>query len=310
MYNEKIKEQFVNDCGNSSLNKGMFERYGELEEKHERDLYYIPYDVIANEIFEVMTIRSYDFYRNTLNRIKRYKQWCMINKAFPDDVPMNSTRLSSKKLKETYGKHMGSISIKSFMELHECMDPILGNDASEDYMGNAEIVKMTYLLLYQGIPEVDVFKLTTSDVIFAQNALFIKNNDIIIQVTDNGLRSLLEKRIHVATYGCDRGHSYRYFPMGDLLVSFGGKSEFVKKQVQNSMNKARLDYGEGYSKKMDLQLKYIYFCGIINKVKLDETINGYKIKKNDLYDWFEKKYGTSKLEQAEKIAIERIYATW
>lgn len=307
MYNKEIKERFINSLQiNSQVPSILFNQIATIEEKHEQDVYYLPYDTIIPEVLDVMDIVSYDTFYNNMLYVKKYKQWCMIEDVFDRDVPMNLSSLTSKSLRNYYREHMGTVSIKSFTQLHHHLDSIFGDAKNEsDYMSLEEVQKMVYLLLFHGISDEIVFKLTTENVIVAQNGLFIKYDELIIQIIDEELQKLLEKRLRVGRYGYNRATRFTYASMGNLLISFGGNNKDIRGHVTSNTSRAIRES----KKKLDLKPRRIYFYGVINIIKMHDEINNVSTKRKDLNEWFEVKYG-AKLNRSEKRTIREIYMAW
>lgn len=309
MYNEEIKERFLKSYKSDKV-RNIVKMYGEIEEKHKQDLYYLPYDIILDEIAKMQNVKSLVTYEEYVFYAKRYKEWCMIENIFDHDVPLNSSKLDHELLKQKFRGHMGTILVKSFVELHEEID-FLDYDISNDYMSIQETLKMIFLLLFHGIPESVVFGLTTENIKVARNGLFIVYDNIMIQIVDKELESILEKRLKVSKYGYSRGRSFRRDDIGNTLISFGGKSSNIRSDAKGKMDLLfKAAYGKNTEKKLKLSFKLIFHCGVISMIKHYDLLNGQKSSFDDVYEWFEKKRGMGKLKKTERDTITEMYLAW
>lgn len=315
MFNEEIKRRFIEEytTGDQSQEyvEQVFRQYSKLEEKYVKDIYYIPYDIIINDIFEVTRLYSYKTYYEYIHKLQQYKKWCLINNIFPDYTPMDFDIVSRESLKNNYEAHMKELIFRSFNDLHEFIDDVLEIKESK-YMTKPEFMKMFVLLLYSGIPIDDLFKIKIWDIKDARNEVFISNDDIMIKVEDKELAELLLKRRHAGLYEVNRGRRIDEVSLGDLIINYGKDDvEYVHRQTKAEFKRYLSVYNKSNNADKAIDLFTLYVCGVIRQIKQDEETNNYKIRVKDLYEWFAKNnHGEEVKTQGRKKIIKTVYTNW
>ena len=66
MLNQDIKQQFIDNYSNNKNSKASAKTclngLGKIEDKHQQDLFNISYDIIADDVLNLMKINSYRTY--------------------------------------------------------------------------------------------------------------------------------------------------------------------------------------------------------------------------------------------------------
>ena len=315
MFNEEIKRRFIEEYTNEKHSKHavkiILDKYSIIEDYHNKDIYYVPYDIVINDIFNITRIYSYRTYYDYIYTIQQYKKWCLINNIFPDYTPMDFDVVSAKTLRENYAAHMKELIFRSFNDLHEFIDDVLEIKESK-YMTKPEFMKMFVLLLYSGIPIDDLFKIKIWDIKDARNEVFISNDDIMIKVEDKELTELLLKRRHTGLYEVNRGRRIDEVPLGDLIINYGKDDvEYVHRQTKAEFKRYLSVYNKNNNTDKAIDLFTLYVCGVIRQIKQDEEINNYKIDLKELNDWFTRNnHGEEVKSAGKKRIIKTVYTNW
>lgn len=316
MYNEEIKQRFIEDYSENDTTKvntrRIFSSIAKFEKKCNKDVYQIDYTIIAKNIFNYTRISSYRTYYQYISTIKMYKQWCMMNDTFPGTEYFPLKTLSDLELKKYYSEYMDENVFRSFAELHKYVDPIFEIDINKEYIQKQEYFKLMLLLLYHGIHEKDIFQLKTSNIIIKKNGVFVEYKDRLLQIIDEETERLLIRRTKHGIYEVDRGRWTEYIDLTDYIFNFGGEDiEYNKNQVRHEMARAITAYNKKTGENKKIKIFNIYVNGAMRYIKEDEKVNSYKIKIKELYKWFEEfGYPDDISTPGKKKIIKETYKVW
>lgn len=316
MYNEEIKQRFIEDYSENDTTKVNTRRIlntlSGMEEKHGKDIYFLEFKVVAKEIFQHTKVLSYMTYYQYLMTIKMYKQWCMMNGIFDDTHYFPIKMISEVDIKKYYSEFMEANIFRSFVELHKYIDEIFELDLTSDNIKKQELLKLFILLLYHGIHEKDIFKLNIDNIIVKNNGVFIEYKNKLVQIQDNETAKILIKRKKCSTYEIDRGRWTEYIDLHNIMVNFGSIDiEYNNKQTKGEISR----YIKAYNKKRDeikkIQPFNIYVSGLIRQIKEEENLNGEFLKINALYQRFlDNGYPEDIDNRSKKKIIKETYKVW
>lgn len=315
MYNEEIKQRFIEDYKNNktiSQLMSYFKHFSKIEKKYKNDLFFISYDDISTEILKYTNILSYRTYYSYLDIAKIYKQWCMINDIFSDSNYFPVKMIEDADLQKKYKIHIEENIFKSYQDLHKYIDDIFEINLDRETIQKQDFLKLTPLLLYHGVHEKDIFNLRISSIIEKRNGVFIEYRDKLIRIHDEETAALLLKRVKCSTYEIDRGRWTEYVDLTDYIINYGGVDvEYNRKQTRHELSRQVTAYNKESDDNKKMQAFNIYVCGVMRHIKEDEKINNYKIKIKDLYKWFEDNgYSEDVSTPGKKKIIKEIYKAW
>ena len=317
MYNSEIKNKYLDyivQHYSKTVAKNVsirIENFSKIEQQYGCDLYYIPYNELADIILEQYDIYAFRTYDEYLRQIKNYKDWIMTNGIFTDYNPVMF--LNRKDLHDKFQNHIQNVIIKSWNRYHKIIDNIFSNSKDSNYMLQVDFVKIFLLLLYTGIYKDYIFELKLDNIKFMNNGIFIDFNNNLIEIEDLELKQLLLKRKNCHQYEMNRGTRYEYVELSDYIISFSTTAN-DKNNMHNTTQKT-YQYLSDYNNraKEDIKLDYfiIFACGVIRKIKIQEETSKQNIKIKELYQTFcnvapEKKI----MNRNKKKTIKEIYKSW
>lgn len=312
MYNEDIKQRFIEDYGETSSTKTrilkLFNMASKFEKKDQKDIYFIDYNSIAQAILNETNVLSYATFFDYISVFKRYKQWCMINGYFSDSNYYPMYNVSDLELKEIYNRYMSENIFRTIEELHEYIKDFYDIDLEKDTIQKTDFMKLFILLLYHGIHENDIFALTTKNVKVQPNGIFVLYRNKIIKIEDNQTKQLLRKRLRCNQYEIDRGRWTEFVDLPQNLISYGGDdSEYNQTQTKKELARYTRLYNQKNNDNRKIQFFNIYTSGLINQIKK----NGEEISAKQLYKIFEENgYPEDIATRGKKKIIKETYKVW
>lgn len=167
MYNERIKEKFLQEIdatnATSSTFRRSFERAAEFEEQLSKDLCEFTSEEFIQLVDKVGGSSTHSMY-SRLSDLKRYIRWAS-NSETPDLSPNASLLLVQEKdvanAINTYKRKY----VKDPKDLKEFLDGVdKCNDVSQDFMGLNKIRRVLFWLAFSGMQKEDVENVRDSDV--------------------------------------------------------------------------------------------------------------------------------------------------
>lgn len=312
MYNEHIKQRFINDyTENENTVIGctrILNRIESIEQDYSKDIYFLSYEKIAQEILKQTRIASYTSFYQYILILKQYKQWCMLNNVFSESNYFPVYNISDIELRKIYAEYINEAIFRSIDELHEYIDEFYDIDIDNSNMQKQDYMKTFILLLYHGIHEDDIFTLTTENIKEQPDGVYIIYRNRIVKIIDEETKALLQKRKKSSQYEIDRGRWTEYADLPNLLITYGGDdTSYNQAQTKKELARYTRIYNKENNDNRKIQFFNIYVSGLINQIKE----NGKDISTKELYEIFEENgYPEDVATRGKKKIIKEIYKVW
>lgn len=259
MYNERIKQKYIDGIVDDVLRKGVirdFKTSEPLENRFREDLFCIPSEEIAKQFAK--ECKSFTTFKNKMSRINRYKEWANNNGIIPENY--RGFVYEHCNLMQIYSEHSISVIFHTPMELIQMLNECFPM-RHEDGVTLDELTSAYLMLLYQGLRENEVVNIKTADITIKKQSIVISTPDKDILVYDE-FQELIRKIYYNRHYINLSIGKHDTVMMSDRFIDNGRGLESKKLIVSLNKNVSR--------KTMHLKYKIsdIYLMGMIFKKKM------------------------------------------
>lgn len=268
MFNEKLKERFLEDAIHNNNRKNnfiaLFKFTEQFEIKENKDLNALN-PVQLQEVINALPGNTLFNSENKVSMIKVYCEWCLNNKIIEELTwrkgSLNLNRINV--IKET--------TIKSPMHLQKCLDEVF--DPEED--DTNEIVFRCYLwLAYIGLSETDAINVASDNVDLNNRTISINKKDFYIY--EQAVCSI-KKCIELDEFMINHPNyigAKKTRCSGNKLLRTSGKSE-PSLRIREELSRKFKKYSEENNSQIRLSYNRVVSYGVFYRMLQQEIADGY-----------------------------------
>lgn len=268
MFNEKLKERFLEDAIHNNNRKNnfitLFNFTEQFENKENKDLNALS-TAQLQEIINALPGGTMFNSENKVSMIKIYCEWCLNNRVIKELTwrkgSLNLDRINT--IKET--------TIKNPIHLQKCLDEVFDPEESE----TNEIILRCYLwLAYIGLNETDAINITSDNVDLNNRKINVGEREFYIyEQAVCSIRKCIELKEFVINHPNYVG-AKKERCSGNKLLRISGKSE-SSLRIREELSRKFKKYSEENNSQIRLSYNRVVSYGVFYRMLQQEIADGY-----------------------------------